>query len=87
MNNTKEKILAAALKLFNEFGYSNVTIRMIASDLGISSGNLNYHFSNRIEILEALYFQMELVIDSRMDAAITRPYDIKTLYELSLIHI
>ena len=81
MNNTKEKILAAALKLFNEFGYSNVTIRMIASDLGISSGNLNYHFSNRIEILEALYFQMELVIDTRMDEAITRPYDIKTLYE------
>ena len=53
-------------KLFNELGFSQVTIRMIASELGFSSGNLNYHFRKRADILEALYFEMVEVFDKRI---------------------
>jgi AcrR family transcriptional regulator len=66
MKNTKQNILDTAKQLFNEFGYSNVTIRMIASKLGMSSGNLNYHFQKREDILEALYFEMVAVFDERV---------------------
>lgn len=81
MKNTKETILSSALQLFNKKGYSNVTIRMIAKDISISPGNLNYHFKNRIEILEALYFQMTAVLENRLDASISKDYDIEVLFE------
>ena len=67
MSKTKQKILDAALKLFNELGYQQVTIRMIALELQMSSGNLNYHFKKREDIIEALYFQMVKDFDERVD--------------------
>jgi len=68
MSKTKNKILDVSRALFNEFGYSQVTIRMIALKLGMSSGNLNYHFKKREEILEALYFEMVSDFDERIVA-------------------
>ena len=67
MTKTKYKILEIAKDLFNEHGYGQVTIRMIAIKLEMSSGNLNYHFKKRDEILEALYFQMVKDFDERID--------------------
>jgi len=66
MRSTKEKILEKARHLFNEQSYSLVTIRMIAKSLKMSSGNLNYHFKKREEILEALYFEMTKEFDLRL---------------------
>ncbi len=67
MKNTKEKIQEAARLLFNKHGYFNVTIRMIAQELNMSSGNLNYHFKTRKELLKKLYFDMVEVFDKRVD--------------------
>lgn len=67
MSKTRQRILDAARELFNEQGYSQVTVRMIAMKLGISSGNLNYYFQKREEILEALYFDMVSEFDNRVD--------------------
>jgi len=66
MKDTKRKILDTARSLFNDFGFGNVTIRMIALKLKMSSGNLNYHFKTREEILEALYFEMVADFDDRI---------------------
>lgn len=66
MKNTKENILNTARELFNDLGYSNVTIRMIALKLNMSSGNLNYHYKKREDILEALYFEMVAAFDKRI---------------------
>ena len=68
MSATKEKILTSARKLFNQHGYAQVTIRMIAQDLGMSSGNLNYHFRKKEDILGTLYTQMVEVFDARVEA-------------------
>jgi AcrR family transcriptional regulator len=57
-NNTKSKILATALDLFNELGLAKVTLRSIANKMGISQGNLCYHFKKREDILESLYHQL-----------------------------
>jgi AcrR family transcriptional regulator len=62
-NNTKSKILATALKLFNELGLAKVTLRNIATKMGISQGNLCYHFKKREDILEALYHQLVAFMD------------------------
>jgi len=66
MKNTKEKILKTSLELFNEYGLSKVTLRTIANKMGISQGNLNYHFKKREDIIEALYFQLVSNIDKSM---------------------
>ena len=55
---TKERILATALRLFNTRGLARVTLRGIATELGISQGNLSYHFRKREELIEQLYFQL-----------------------------
>jgi len=55
---TKDKILYTALQLFNRYGVPNVTLRRIATEMGISQGNLNYYFKKREEIIEALYYQL-----------------------------
>jgi len=66
MKNTKEIILDTSLGLFNSLGLSQVTLRTIANKMGISQGNLNYHFKKRDDIIEALYFQLVRNIDNSM---------------------
>ena len=67
MSKKKKLILEGARILFNEKGYHDVTIRMIALKMNMSSGNLNYHFKKREDILEALYFDMVSEFDERID--------------------
>ena len=55
--NTRERILATALRLFNEAGTAPVSTNHIADALGISPGNLYYHFRNKEEIIRALFEQ------------------------------
>jgi len=56
---TKDKILAGALKLFNESNTQAATTNHIAAALGISPGNLHYHFKNREAIIRMLYARMK----------------------------
>jgi AcrR family transcriptional regulator len=48
---TKEKIVDVAIQLFTEQGIANVSTNHIASAMGISPGNLYYHFRNKEDIL------------------------------------
>jgi len=52
---TKSRILDAALALFNEQGTGTVTTNHIAEALGMSPGNLYYHYRNKAEIVRALF--------------------------------
>lgn len=51
---TRQAILDTARALFNTHGYNGVSLRDISEALGISKGNLTYHFSKKEEIMEAL---------------------------------
>jgi len=56
---TKEKILSAALNLFNQQGVSTISLRDIAQSTGISKGNIGYHFPLKEDIVYQLYTQMK----------------------------
>ncbi|MEN8188411.1 MAG: TetR/AcrR family transcriptional regulator [Thermodesulfobacteriota bacterium] len=56
---TREKILEKALQLFNERGTAAVTTNHISAAIGISPGNLYYHFHNREEIIREIFSMME----------------------------
>jgi AcrR family transcriptional regulator len=66
MSSTRDKILESAVTLFNERGFVNVTLRDIASDLGISPGNLAYHFKNKDAILSEVYARMNTELSERI---------------------
>ncbi len=51
---TKEWILETACNLFNEHGSQAISTKRIAKEMGISPGNLYYHYKNKEEIIRAL---------------------------------
>jgi AcrR family transcriptional regulator len=55
---TKDKILNTALELFNTSNTQAATTNHIAAAMGISPGNLHYHYKNREEIIFSLYEKM-----------------------------
>ena len=72
---TRDKIVHAALKLFNEKGERSITTNHIAAELGISPGNLYYHFHNKQEIIAEIFesYAVELLdnftpVDSQQES-------------------
>lgn len=59
MKPTKERIIEAAIDLYNQRGVNNITLRDIAQEVGISPGNLAYHFKNQDFIIEEAFRLME----------------------------
>ena len=51
----RDRILELALRLMNEEGAGAAGTTRIAEELGISPGNLYYHFRNREEIVRVLF--------------------------------
>ena len=54
----KEEVLITAINLFNKHGFGTISLYDIAKKIGISRGNLTYHFKTKEDILEALAFKM-----------------------------
>ncbi len=70
-----------ALQQFNERGVEQVSIRSIASALGISAGNLTYHYKNTDKIIYALYLQLVDELGRSIEQVISQSPDIQWLYE------
>ena len=61
---TRDRIAQASLELFNAQGERSVTTNHIATHLGISPGNLYYHYPNKQAIIAELFAQYEAQVDS-----------------------
>ena len=66
---TAERILEAALDLFNRFGEPNVSTTLVAGELNISPGNLYYHYPAKDELINRLYSQYEAELDELLHAS------------------
>ena len=61
---TQLRIMQTALELFNEHGTAAVSSTRVAERCGISKGNLQYHFPNKRDIIDALFQQAIQEMDS-----------------------
>ena len=52
--NMREKILAAAAQLFADKGYSAVSMRRIATEVGMTQANLYYYFKDKEELIRSV---------------------------------
>ncbi len=66
---TAERILEATLALYNRFGEPNVSTTLIATELGISPGNLYYHYPAKDELLNALFDRYARDLEELLEAA------------------
>lgn len=66
---TAERILEVTLDLFNRFGEPNVSTTLISSELGISPGNLYYHYPAKDELINALFDRYEQALNELLPAS------------------
>ncbi len=55
---TREKIIKEAIKSFNKEGFGAISLFEIAQHVGISRGNLTYHFKDKDALLAAISDEM-----------------------------
>jgi AcrR family transcriptional regulator len=66
---TAERILEVTLELFNRFGEPNVSTTLISAELGISPGNLYYHYPAKDELINSLFERYERALNELLQAA------------------
>ena len=66
MNSTKQKIVLAAIKLFNEEGLTNVKNSDIAKAAKMSLSNVNYHFKTKQDLVYAVTDHMKEVLEEKV---------------------
>lgn len=85
--NTRERIVQASLELFNAQGERSVTTNHIAAHLGMSPGNLYYHFRNKQVIIAELFGAYAAQVDGFLRPPPGRPLTVadKTFYLEALL--
>ncbi len=66
---TAERILEVTLDLFNRFGEPNVSTTLISAELGISPGNLYYHYPAKDELINSLFDRYERSLSEVLNAS------------------
>lgn len=83
---TREMILRRSLELINKKGMVDFRIDTLATSLGLSPGNITYHFSRKEDICVALWEQY-LEEYGKVVRSLTTLLDMKQLYLLNRINI
>lgn len=64
-NSNKARILAAARRLFGEYGFQGTTTRMIAKAVGIDISTLYYHWGEKADLYEAVITDLNEGIEAQ----------------------
>lgn len=67
---TRQRILEAARRLFAAHGYEGASNRSIADEADLTTGAIYHYFDRKLDIYLAVYTETQTLIQSRMQAAI-----------------
>jgi AcrR family transcriptional regulator len=69
VDDTKMRILEAALRAFSNEGYHQTSVQTIAKHVGVTKAAVLYHFPSKVDILSALATPMLDALDTALDGA------------------
>lgn len=73
---TRARIITAAMRCVGEAGYTRATIREIARAADMTSGSLYHYFANKSELLDATVSEMDQIALPRLRAAAAQSDDV-----------
>ena len=82
---TKQRILAAALDMFSQFGYAGTNIRELTASLGLAKSGMYKHFESKEAIWDALLDQMIAYYGEHFGSAEHLPPVPNSLEELTVM--
>ena len=82
---TRQRILDTTLALYTDLGEANVSTTLIATEVGISAGNLHYHFRKKDQLTGALLDQFVSEIDELLPPDNWRANDVEDAW--FLLHV
>ena len=56
---TRQRIVESAMKLFEERGYASTTMRAVADEAGVSLGNAYYYFASKDHLIQGFYDRLQ----------------------------
>ena len=84
----RDKILAAAVQLFAEYGYHASSMRDIAQIAGIRAASIYYHFPGKQALLVVIMETHMRQLNANLERIVTKPFTFeKRLYEALSNHI
>jgi AcrR family transcriptional regulator len=69
---TRQVILETALRLFQERGYADTTMRAIAKEAGVAVGNAYYYFDSKEHLIQGFYDRSQAEVRVRADEIMAR---------------
>lgn len=57
---TRELIIDAAEKLFYQYGFETTSVKEVATEAGVTTGALYYHFKNKGDLVRAIFGRHDL---------------------------
>jgi AcrR family transcriptional regulator len=82
---TRKRILETTLALYNDLGEPNVSTTLIATEVGISAGNLHYHFRKKDQLIAALLEQFVGEVEDLLPPETWRARDVEDAW--FLLHV
>jgi AcrR family transcriptional regulator len=74
---TRARILDAAMDLFRRQGFEETTMREIAAEAGVATGAAYYYFESKDAIVLAFYDQAQKEMEPRLEQALASTTDLK----------
>ena len=68
-NDTKERILAAALEMFSQYGYAGTNIRELTASLGLVKSSMYKHFKSKEDIWNTLLDELIAYYEARFGSS------------------
>lgn len=74
---TRTRILDAALRLFRERGFGETTMRDVAAEAGVATGAAYYYFRSKEDLVMAFYLRTADEARERLAAALAKTKDLR----------
>lgn len=73
----RDRILAAALELFTEYGFKGTSTAAIAQHAGVATGTLFHHFRTKEELINELYKDTKLALVDSLAAEVDKAQGVR----------